>query len=146
MRWQHELALGTSISARETPRARTLTSFYVGICLAFMPLASCVQSNTPPLGEHWRNEHSRIRSHDPMNESRQSNQLSHCVSGIAPIVSSTISRGEKGQQQVHEVSEHRMWKMFWHHTFAVWILKIQIHYFTSYTDILPCLFNNIKFV
>ena len=27
---------------------------YVGICLAFMPLASCVRSNTPPLGEHWR--------------------------------------------------------------------------------------------
>ena len=34
--------------------------------------------------------------------------MNHCVSGIAPIVLSTISRGGKGQQQVHEVSEqHR---------------------------------------
>ena len=27
-----------------------VSCFYVGICLVFMPLASCVQSNTLPLG------------------------------------------------------------------------------------------------
>ena len=43
---------------------------YVGICLAFMPLASCVQSNTPPLGSTdavpW------VQTHDLMNESLRS--------------------------------------------------------------------------
>ena len=31
-----------------------LSCFMLGICPAFMPLASCVQSNNPPLGEHRR--------------------------------------------------------------------------------------------